>query len=154
MKHRIDPLRLPLLALLFSGLLLVSCGNDEPNWNVGYYLSIESQVQLSLSDDDESQGTTPAQAVDVLSNTVRRMRVALKEAYPQDTRTGDDAAVLVACGDIYKDYKLSYADKEGHIVCVVTLYRAKKDGDVVKESRPLSTYHFGELPEDTTGMSH
>lgn len=154
MKHRIDPLRLPLLALLFSCLLLVSCGSDEPNWNVGYYLSIQSQVKLSLSDEDESQGTSPAQTVDVLSNTVRRMRDALKEAYPYDTRTGDDAAVLVACGDIYKDYKTSYADKEGHIVCVLTLYRTKKDGDVVKKSTALATYHFGELPQDTTGMSH
>lgn len=153
MKRSIDPLRLPLLALLFICLLLVSC-SDEPNWKIGYYLSIQSQVALSLSEEDESQGTTPAAVVDVLSNTVRRMKQALHDAYPQDTRTGDDAAVLVACGDIYRDYKLSYGDKEGHIVCVLTLYRTKKDGDVVKESTALSTYHFGALPEDTTGMGH
>ena len=151
MKHSIDPLRLPLLALLFISLLLISC-SDEPDWKIGYYLSIQSQVALSLSEEDESQGTTPAAVVDVLSNTVRRMKQALHDAYPQDTRTGDDVAVLVACGDIYRDYKLSYADKEGHTVCVLTLYRTKKDGDVVKESTVLTTYHFGELPQDTTGM--
>lgn len=154
MKRTIDPLRLPLLALLFSCLMLVvcSCSKDEPNWLVGYYMTIQSQVKLSLSDEDESQGTSPDKAVDVLSNTVRRMRVAMQEAYPQDTRAGDDVAVLTACGDIYKDYKLSYADKEGHTVCVIKLYRAKKNGDIVIESTPLTTYHFGALPEDTTSI--
>ncbi len=154
-KRPIETLRLPLFALLFSCLLLtVSCGNEEPDWLVGYYMSIQSQVKLSLSDEDESQGTSPDKAVDVLSNTVRRMRIALQEAYPQDTRTGADAAVLTAIDNIYMDYKSAYADKEGHTVCVINLYRAKKDGDVVKESTPLKTYHFGALPEDTTALEH
>lgn len=154
MKNRIDPLRLPLLALLLCCVMMItSCGN-EPDWLIGYYMSINSQVKLSLSDADETQGTSPDMVVDVLSNTVRRMRDAMQEAYPQDNRTGDDAAVLTALDGIYRDYKLSYADKEGSTVCVINLYRAKKDGDVVKESTPLKTYRFGALPEDTTQVGN
>lgn len=155
MKHRIDPLRMPLMALLFASLLMITaCSDSEPDWLIGYYMSINSQVQLSLSEEDETQGTSPAVVVDVLSNTVRRMRAALHEAYPHDTRSGDDAKVLIALDNIYRDYKLSYADKEGHTVCVINLYRAKKDGDVVKESTPLKTYSFGALPEDTTQLGN
>ena len=151
--HSVFSLRGPLSALLFSCMLLVvSCG-DEPDWNIGYYLSIQSQVQLSLSEDDNSQGTASDKTVSVLSNTVRRMRKALQEAYPEDMHTGNDAAVLAACDKIYRDYKEAYADKEGYTVCVVKLYRTKKDGDVVRESKALTTYHFGVLPQDTNGPS-
>jgi len=153
MKHSTTSLRLPLFLLVFSFLLLTaSCGKDEPNWLIGYYMNIDSKVKLSLSDADESQGTSPDQAVDVLSNTVRRMRVALQDAYPHDTRSGDDGAVLKALDDIYREYKLSYADKEGVTVCVITLYRGKKHHDIVKESTPLKTYQFGVLPQDTTSI--
>lgn len=139
--------------LMLSGLLFVSsCGNDEPDWLIGYYMSIDSQVKLSLTEEDNSQGTSPAQAVDVLSNTIRKMRTAMQDAYPKDTRKGDDAAVLTALGDIYRDYKESYADKERHTVCVVKLFRVKKSGVEVKDSSPLASYHFGALPEDTTAL--
>jgi hypothetical protein len=154
MKHHIDPLRLPLLALLLAGMLLAACSSDEPDYMVGYYMDINSQVRLSLADADENQGTTPDMVVDVLSNTVRRMRQALRDAYPQDTRSGNDAAVLTAVDNIYRDYKLSYASKEGNTVCVINLYRTKKEGEVVKESMPLKTYHFGALPEDTTQVGN
>lgn len=56
--------------------------------------------------------------------------------------------------DIYNDYKKSYADKEGHTVCVINLYRAKKHHDIVVQSTPLKTYSFGALPLDTTALGH
>lgn len=155
MKHSMNQLRyLPLLLLLSGCLLMItaSCGKDEPDWLVGYYLSINSQVRLTLTEEDEGQGTMPDKSVDVLSNTVRRMRNALQDAYPVNKRQGDDGAVIMAVDNIYKDYAASYADKEGHTICVVQLCRAHMDGDVVKESRAIKTYHFGELPQDSTSL--
>lgn len=156
MKHSVHLKgRILLFMLLLSGVLgTTSCGNSEPDWLIGYYMSINSQVRLNLSEDDESQGTTSNMTVDVLSNTVRHLRLALQEAYPHDTHTGDDAAVIAACDDIYMAYKKAYADKEGHTVCVINLYRAKKDGDKVVDSAPLKTYTFGALPQDTTAISN
>ena len=155
MKHKMNQLRcLPLLLLLTGCLLMIaaSCGNDEPDWLVGYYLSINSQVRLTLTEADEGQGTMPDKTVDVLSNTVRRMRNALQDAYPVNNRQGDDGVVITAVDNIYKDYAASYSDKEGHTICVVQLCRARMDGDVVKESRAIKTYHFGELPQDSTSL--
>lgn len=137
-----------LTLLLFTSLLLVtSCGNDEPEWFVGYYLEIDAQVAISLSDEGQDHGIMPDMGLDVLSNAVRRMRDALLEVYPEDTRTGNDVAVLTACGDIYRKYKRAYSDYEGHTVCVVKLFRAKKDSQgIVRESTPLTVYQFGVLP--------
>lgn len=156
MRHSIHhSCRVALFLLLFSCVLgTISCGSNEPDWLIGYYMTIQSKVRLSLSNDDESQGTTPDKAVDVLSNTVRRLRTAMQEAYPHDTRTGDDVAVLSACDNIYRDYKASYADKEGYTVCTIVLYRAKKNGEVVIDNKPLTTYTFGALPQDTTSIGH
>jgi len=139
--------RLSLCALLCACLLwATSCGDDEPQGVIGYYLSIESQVRLNLGNDDDSQGTASGEVVDVLSNTVRNMMSALKEACPEDTGTGNDEAALTACNTVYKKYKEAYADKEGRTVCVIKLIRVKKVNGVVTESTTLTTYHFGELP--------
>ncbi len=156
MKHSVHlKSRILLFMLLLSGVLgTTSCGNSEPDWLIGYYMSISSQVRLTLSEEDENQGTSSSMTVDVLSTTVRHLRSALQEAYPHDTRTGDDAAVIAACDNIYMAYKKAYASKEGHTVCVINLYRSRKDGDKVVDSTPLKTYTFGALPQDTTSISN
>ena len=79
-KHRF--IRFTLLALLCLGASLVpmSCGNDEPELLVGYYLRIDSQVRLSFYEQDEEQGTSADPEADVLSNTILKMRAALKQA--------------------------------------------------------------------------
>ena len=47
------------VALVMPQVLLTSCGSDEPDWLIGYYMTIDSQVRLSLHEsDDESQGTS------------------------------------------------------------------------------------------------
>lgn len=146
-RYLFDGLKLPLMALMLSALLsLVACGNDEPDLLVGYYLSIESQVSLSLTEEDEHQGTMPDMGMDVLSNAVRRMRATLLETYPHNDHQGNDAAVIAALDNIYVKYKKAYGDKEGVTVCVLKLYRTRTDGGVVKESTSLKSYHFGLLP--------
>lgn len=132
--------------LLTAMLALSACGNDEPDWYIGYYLSIDSQVSLSLTEEDEHQGTMPDMGMDVLSNAVRRMRATLLETYPQDDHQGNDALVVAALDNIYVKYKKAYGDYEGVTVCVCKLYRTKKVGGVVKESTALKSYHFGLLP--------
>ena len=82
------------------------------------------------------------------------MRKALALAYPMPNAYGNDARVIAACDDIYMDYKKSYGPSERNIVCVVKLYRARMEDDIVKKSTALKTYNFGALPErpDETSM--
>ena len=149
MRKSIVLLQLLLFTLLISSLpLLSSCSDDEPDYLVGYYLTIDSKITLKLNDVEDDQATAPDNSVDIISYTVRRMRAALLEAYPVDTHQGNDVAVLTSLNDIYRAYKVAYSDFEGYTVCVLTLYRAKMDGDIVVGSQPITTYHFGALPKD------
>lgn len=134
------------VALVMPLTFMTSCSNDEPDMLVGYYMTIDSQVRLSLYEEDESQGTTSSPIVDVLSYTLIQMRNALRNAYPQNNTHGNDAKVIAACDGIYKKYKSMYGAEERNTVCIVKLYRASMDGEVVKRSKALKTYRFGARP--------
>ena len=56
MEKKNYPKTLLLLALLFLGstLFTTSCGSDEPNMLVGYYMDIQSEIAYKASEDDES----------------------------------------------------------------------------------------------------
>ena len=151
-KHRYTTRRAPLQLLLLMMLLVIpattmtSCGDDEPDMLVGYYLGIQSQVRLSLSEEDESQGTSASPVQDMLSTTIVRMRNALRVAYPMPNYYGNDSHVISALDAIFNDYKAMYGSSERNTVCVVKLYRARMEGDLVKKSKTLKTYHFGAIP--------
>lgn len=147
-RYQFAPLRSLLLAvaLIIPLTFTTSCSDDEPDMLVGYYMTIDSQVRLSLYEEDESQGTSSSPIVDVLSLTLVQMRTALRDAYPQNNTHGNDAKVIAACDAIYKKYKSMYGADERNTVCVAKLYRASMDGEIVKRSHALKTYHFGARP--------
>ena len=147
-RHLFAILRRLILAtmLILPLATLYSCSSDEPDMLVGYYMTINSQVRLSLYEEDESQGTTASPVADVLSTTLVKMRTALQNAYPQNNTRGNDSRVIAACDAIYRQYKTMYGGEELNTVCVVKLYRASMDGEVVKHSKTLKTYHFGARP--------
>jgi hypothetical protein len=134
------------LLLMMPLVMGTSCGSDEPDWLVGYYMTINSETRLNLTENDESQGTSSQPYADVLSNTIVKMRTALNEFYQEPTTHANDAVILTALDNIYKQYKAMYGHLEKNTVCVVTIYRAAMDGEIVKRSTPLKTYHFGALP--------
>lgn len=154
MRHDKTKHALPtLLAVILLAIALVpalnSCGQDEPDMLVGYYLDIKSQVPYKASGEDEEQGTVSSSTVgNVLYVTITRMKRALQEAYPTVGYEGNDAAVISALDAIYRDYKASYGHLERNPICVVKLYRTKMDGTIVKKSRSLKAYQFCALPSD------
>lgn len=143
--------RLLLIAvmLVLPLLALTSCEKDEPDWLVGYYMTINSQVKLTLTEEYETEGSTALPEADVLSNTIVKMRTALLLAYPQKNRYGNDAAVIAALDDIFMEYKSMYGYSERNTVCVVKLYRTRMENNIVKKSKTLKTYHFGAIPPGT-----
>lgn len=136
-----------ILLLLLGVVTTASCGHDEPDWLIGYYMHINSQVPISTEED--GQGTTSDNpAADVLSITIRNMKDAMRRAYPVNTRQGNDAAVLTACDSVYRSYNLSYGDQKRNTVCVVKIFRAHMDEEgIARESRLLTTYHLGVVSE-------
>lgn len=154
--HLLASLRFVFLAMMLVVPLttMTSCGDDEPDMLVGYYLGIQTQVRLTLSEEDESQGTSASPVQDMLSTTIVRMREALRVAYPMPNYYGNDSHVIAALDDIYKDYKSMYGSSERNTVCIVKLYRARIEGEIVKKSTTLKTYHFGAIPpgSDETSM--
>ena len=154
-KQHISFLRVLFTALLlnFPLLMLDSCGSDEPEQLVAYYMEINSQVRLSFYEEDEGQGTSANPDEDVLFNTIVKMRTALLNTYPVMTVDGDDAAVISALDKIYRKYKSMYGHLERNTVCTVKLYRAKMSGGVIVGSRSLTVYLFGALPQNTEDPS-
>ena len=146
---------LPILAWLITAIALIvpsltACDNDEPDLLIGYYMTIQSQVHLNLSEMDESQGTSSQPEADVLSLTIVRMRNALHEVYTHPSTQGNDAVVIAALDYIYNDYHNMYGSIEKNTVCVVKLYRARIDDEgVVKKSTALKSYRFGAQPVST-----
>lgn len=150
-KKLISPWRLFLVVVVLVGTLagVASCGGDEPEYLVGYYLSVNSSEAYKASDEDESQGTmSDTQSGTVLYKTITRMKNALSKAYPTPVIKGDDVAVLTACDKIYRDYKSMYGEYEKNTICVVKIMRVSLEGDIVVGSRTLTTYSFGSLPPD------
>ena len=147
---------LPLLAILLlitSAVTVNSCGSDEPDMMVGYYLDIQSEIAYKASEDDEEQGTmSDHEESNVLYTTLTRMQQALRRTYPINDYVGNDAAVISALDSIYRNYKRNYGHLEKKTVCVAKLYRTKMDGMIVKGSRSLKTYQFGILPSNVDHM--
>ncbi len=147
--HIFNPkkLLLTLSLLLFPLMSLTSCGDDESDLMVGYYLSIQSQVGYMSSSENEGQGTmSDSNYGNVLYTTITKMRQALHNAYPIVSKEGNDVAVLSACDNIYREYKNMYGALEKNTICVVKIYRTRMDGDIVVNSKTLTVYHFGALP--------
>ena len=150
MKHKYLIKTICVLLTLMMGMGLTSCGSDEPDMLVGYYMEIQSSIAFMASSEDEEQGTmSDHEESNVLYTTIMRMKRALRETYPVTNYEGDDAAVISALDSIYRKYKSMYGAMERNTVCVVKLYRTSMDGIVVKHSRALKTYHFGALPPTT-----
>ncbi len=146
------PLMVIMLLIAFV-LSAPSCGSDEPDMLVGYYLDIQSEIAYKASEDDEEQGTmSDHEESNVLYTTITRMQQTLRRTYPVNDYVGNDAAVISALDSIYRDYKRMYGHLEKKTVCTVKLYRTKMDGMIVKGSRSLKVYHFGILPPDVDQM--
>lgn len=139
---------LPVVVLILMTASATSCGKDDPEFKVGYYMSINSTESFMASQDDEDQGTmSESPDGNVLYTTITRMKRALHDAYPAPGYQGNDVGVLVACDSIYRMYKRLYGEYEKNTICVVKIIRTSLNDDgIVVGSRTLTTYKFGSLP--------
>ena len=136
------------LIWLISAMLLMSmsCENkeDEPGGAYSYYMTIQSQVELQLhEEEDESQGTMSDGKNEVLSKTIVNMKKALAAATSEhNSRQVNDAAAMKVCDSIYNGYATAYAEKKGITVCIVKIIRSKMVDGQAHDGYTLRTYNF------------
>lgn len=151
MKHRLhfNIVQRVLISLLgcFVLIFLAACDNsDEPTSAIGYYVMIQPRVPIY-----SMGGLAPPPKDHMIGEITRKMKRSIDEVYPVHDQQGNDAAVLQVCDSLYRGYYETYrsstsanslASSGGNTDCVVTLYRARMSGYIVKGSTPLKTYCF------------
>ena len=149
-SHIFSPIQAALVAVLLiaTTAVLTSCGSDEPNYRIAYYLEIDSQVDIGLIESDEDQDVSSSDPeTSPITTAVKQMKVALRDVYPEPTTEGNDAAVLEALGGIHKRFQSAYAGMTTVTVCIVKLCRAHIDKEgLIQDSRVMAVYQFSLLP--------
>lgn len=133
------------LALLI--VLLSSCQEREEVYDTGeykYYLEIQSEVRLHLSDNAEDEEGMVSPVLDRLSRTIYYMQQAVADNESlQSEPMVKEAALLTKCDSLYRNYADMNPENKGKAVCFVKLnrYRMKSDG-TVKDIVTLKYYQF------------
>lgn len=128
-------------------VIFPSCGdkNDEPDALYNYYMLIQSEVELELSNNAEEEGTLVGGQVSVISRTVSRMRNVMAQYDSNQNSTDIEAALLTACDSIYREYASAYVQYSGQTLCYVQINRRKLVDGKSQEGTTLKTYYFRAL---------
>jgi len=122
-----------LLLIVVGVTALTSCGDDEPKGEViDYYVDVEGEFLVDGLTDH----------TDRYYNPVKRMRDAIRQAYPTPNANGDDDGVVKACDAEHATYVNMYIGGSEHLTCLMHLMRVVKRGDIVKQSETLKTYIY------------
>lgn len=89
-----------------------------------YYLDIQTEVRLHLSDaaDEEETGVV-SPVVDHLSRTIYHMQKAVREYDEQKGNRNKVATLLTTCDGLYLSYADMNPENQGKVVCYVRLLR-------------------------------
>ena len=136
-----------MLLLMAIVVMVASCGDnsDEPGAVYNYYMLIQSEVELELSNNAEEEGTLVGGQVSVISRTVSRMRNVMAQYDSNQNSTDIEAALLTACDSIYREYASAYVQYSGQTLCFVQINRRKLVDGKSQEGTTLKTYYFRAL---------
>lgn len=133
--------------VLSMSLIACDSSDDEPT-AIGYYVMIMPKVPIY-----SMGGIAPPPKEHMIGEITRKMKRGIDEVYPVRNQQGNDVAVMMVCDSLYRCYYETYrggssvsanglAGTGGNTDCVVTLYRARMSGYIVRSSTPLKTYRF------------
>ena len=136
---------------LIAGLLMViavSCKESEDVRDTSgyyYYLSIQSQVRLHLSEDAEDEnGMATNTEMDRLARTIFHMQQAVvdNKNMKKDNRA-QEAALFSTLDSLYRNYADMNPANKGQVICYVKLMRCSlfPNGNV-KDSQAIKYYSF------------
>ena len=129
-------LKVLMLSLMctFAVSVFTSCEDcNEPDEWIAYYVSIESRAPMY---------GTPNVQNDLMVTATKLMKDAILDAYPVQNIVGDDAAVMRACDEAYRHYRIFYPAGKQDTQCVLKIYRVRIEDDIMRQSMPLKTYNL------------
>ena len=136
------------LLLLVTVVTVASCSDKEEVYDTDefkYYLEIQTEVRLHLSDNaEDEEGMAVNPEMDRISRTIYYMQQAVvdNESKQGETKV-KEAALLMKCDSLYRNYTDMNPDNKGKAICFVKLnrYRMKTDG-TIKDAVTLKYYQF------------
>ena len=130
-------------------LVVSSCKDSEDvnGSNYYYYLDIQSEVRLNLSEKTENENgkeSSTDSEYDRLANTVYCMRQAVNE---NRSMKGDDrvkeASLLTTLDSLYRNYADMNPDKKRYLVCYIKLVRCSLyPNGTIKDAQSIKYYNF------------
>lgn len=136
LHHQLRRLAIVIIAVFTLCCIGACSSDDEPEiTSIDYYLSIQTPYAIY-----RSGALPPPPKEDMIGKLTLKMKKRIHEAYPERDMQGNDAAVLVACDEVYKEYRET--GLKSNTMCVATLYRARMSGMIIKQSTPIKQYSF------------
>ena len=136
------------LLLLVAVAIVSSCGDKEEVYDTDdyyYYLDIETEVRLHLSDNAEDEkGMATSTELDRLSRTIYFMQQAVVEnkSMKGDSRA-KEAALFTTLDSLYRNYADMNPASKRYRVCYVKLVRCSLyPNGTVKEAKAVKYYEF------------
>ena len=140
-----------LLICIMAVVMLIasSCKDSEDvsgSDDYYYYLDIQTEVRLHLSDaaDEEETGVV-SPVVDHLSRTIYHMQKAVRKYDEQKGNRNKVATLLSTCDGLYRDYAEVYPEQKGNVICCVKLLRCPLNPNgtaKLKDAITLKYYYF------------
>jgi len=128
--------------LVATVMTMVSCGDDEPQMVVNYYLDVEEAFRINSS----------TALIDRYYNPKTRMEQAIKAAYPNPDMDGDDDAVLEACDREFAEYVEMYTGGAEHFTCLMHLMKAEMVDGIARHNVKLRTYSYDINPPGSSSQ--
>lgn len=128
-------------------LVMPSCkdNEDEPDGQTKYYLIIQSQVMLHLSDEAQDEnGMAVNPEIDRLSRTIYFMKQAVVNNESMQVENSiKEAALFTTLDSLYRIYANTNPENKGNVICFVKLIRSRLNRDgTVKDAVALKYYQF------------
>lgn len=128
-------------------LVIPSCkdNENEPDGQIKYYLIIQSQVMLHLSEDAQDEnGMAVNPEIDRLSRTIYFMKQAVvNNESMQGENSMREAALFTTLDSLYRIYAETNPENKGNVICFVKLIRSRMNSDgTVKDAVALKYYQF------------
>ena len=128
-------------------MIVASCGDKEDVHGTGeykYYLEIQSQVRLHLSENAEDENGMVNPLFDRLSRTIYYMKQAVVDNDSLQVETKiKEAALFTTLDSLYQNYAVINPENRGNVICFVKLIRTRMNSDgTIGDAVTLKYYSF------------
>lgn len=123
---------LSILLLSLVSVAMASCTEEAP-LQVGYYITVGGRTP------QDNYVIPKSEKVWFITHV---MQDSIRAVYPKPNQTGNDKAVITACNNVYRYYRVTHPEYFGGGNVVARLYRGWMRDGVIKSSSFISMWSF------------